>query len=227
MDEKILIYGTGQIAEILFAKLSQAGASVFAFVVEKNYKTADYFLELPVFAFEEIEKICPPHSYKFIIGIWGNMLNKLRTRFYHAFKEKGYEPISYIDKSASLLPSVTLGEHCVILENVVAHSKVKIGNNVFVLPHAYLGHHTIIEDNCFIASNVTLASGAIIKKGCFLGASSSVANDVILGENNLLAMGSPCTKSSPANTLIINNTFYEDAEARFDAYCQKTKKNFL
>lgn len=227
MSDKIIIFGIGGLSQILYAKLMQAGYIVSAFVLEKKYKKNEQFLGLPVVEFEDIENIYSPYSCKFIVGIGGNMLNKLRTRIYLEFKEKGYQPISYIDKSVSLLTDCTIGEHCVLLENVVAHSQVNIGNNVFVFPNTYLGHHTIIEDNCFIAGNVSLAGGAVIKKGCFLGASSCVSNSVTIGENNILAMGSYCTKSSPANTLIINNVFYDDAETRFNNYFQKARKNFI
>lgn len=226
MNETIIIFGIGGLAQILYTKLCQTGHAVSAFVLEKNYIKSRQFLNLPVVDFENIEKHYPPCSYKFIIGIGGNMLNKLRTRIYHEFKAKGYQPISYIDKSASLMPDSILGEHCIVFENVVAHSQVKIGNNIYVLPNTYLGHHTVIEDNCFIAAHVSLAGGVIIKKGCFLGASSCVANSVTIGESCVLAMGSYCTKSSPSDTLIINNEFYDDAEKRFDNYFKKARKNF-
>lgn len=226
MNETIIIFGIGGLAQILYTKLCQTGYTVSAFVLEKKYKNCEQFLGLPVIDFEKIEETYPPHSYKFIIGIGANMLNKLRTRIYHEFKAKGYQPISYIDKSASLMPDSILGEHCILFENVVAHSKVRIGDNVYVLPNTYLGHHSVIEDNCFIAAQVSLAGGVIIKKGCFLGASSCVANSVTIGESCVLAIGSYCTKSSPSDTLIINNEFYDDAEKRFDNYFQKARKNF-
>ncbi len=226
MNYQVIIFGTGGLAQILYTKLCQTGHAVSAFVLEKKYKNCEQFLGLPVIDFEKIEETYPPCSYKFIIGIGGNMLNKLRTRIYHEFKAKGYQPISYIDKSASILPDCSVGEHCILFENVVAHSKVRIGDNVYVLPNTYLGHHSVIEDNCFIAAQVSLAGGVIIKKGCFLGASSCVANSVTIGESCVLAMGSYCTKSSPPDTLIINNEFYDDAENRFDNYFQKARKNF-
>ena len=61
---------------------------------------------------------------------------------------------------------VTLGDHCIVMENAVIRSSarhaVKIGNHVFIGPRAYL-------TGCTVADDVFLATGATIFNGAHIG----------------------------------------------------------
>ena len=60
---------------------------------------------------------------------------------------------------------VTLGDHCIVMENAVIRSSsrhtVKIGNHVLIGPRAYLTGCTV-EDDVFLATGSTIFNGARI-----------------------------------------------------------------
>jgi carbonic anhydrase/acetyltransferase-like protein (isoleucine patch superfamily) len=66
---------------------------------------------------------------------------------------------------------VTLGDHCIVMENVVIRSSarhtVKIGNHVLIGPRAYL-------TGCTVADDVFLATGATIFNGARIGTRAEV-----------------------------------------------------
>jgi carbonic anhydrase/acetyltransferase-like protein (isoleucine patch superfamily) len=67
--------------------------------------------------------------------------------------------------------AVTIGEHCVVMENAVIkankHAPLSIGNHVLVGPHAYL-------TGCTIADEVFLATGSRVFNGASIGARAEV-----------------------------------------------------
>ena len=82
-------------------------------------------------------------------------------------KQKDISPYRILTSQQAYYRIAVSANTAFYFENVVAHSKVRIGDNVYVLPNTYLGHHSVIEDNCFIAAQVSLAGGVIIKKDVF------------------------------------------------------------
>ena len=60
---------------------------------------------------------------------------------------------------------VVVGDHCIIMENVVVRSSsrhpVRIGNHVLIGPRAYLTGCTV-EDDVFLATGSTIFNGALI-----------------------------------------------------------------
>jgi len=63
---------------------------------------------------------------------------------------------------------ITIGDNCIILENVVIRGTdkfpVSIGNNCLIGPNAHLAGCTV-EDNVFIATGASIFHGAILRTG--------------------------------------------------------------
>lgn len=88
--------------------------------------------------------------------------------------------------------SIEIGDNCVILENAVLRSTVKvnlkIGNNVLVGPHAHLAGCTI-EENVFIATGASVFHGAKLCKNSEVRINGVVHLKTVLPENMFVPIG--------------------------------------
>lgn len=188
--KKLIIVGISSFAEIAYEYFTHdSDYEVIAFSVEKQYLTKDHFMNLPVVAFEELQRKYDPNSYSVFVAIVYSQLNRLRTRLYLKAKEYGYNIASYISSNAFVWRNVELGEHCFIFENNVLQPFVSLGNNVILWSGNHIGHHSTIRDHCFIASHVVISGHCDIGKNCFFGVNATLANNVSIPEDCVVGAG--------------------------------------
>ncbi len=192
--EKILIYGNGKIAKILYSYLSET-YEVVAFTVDDDFMSEKEIMGVKVEKFSSIETIFPPDEVKMIIAVGYVEMNAVRERKYKEAKEKGYHFINYIHSSV-LNKAVSMGENNIVLDNVSIQPFAEIGNSNFIWSNAVVAHGCKIEDNCWITSGVTIAGDSIIKSNCFLGVNATVGHNVTIGKENFIG----------ANTLVSKDT---------------------
>lgn len=178
-NKKLIIVGTSLFAEIAYEYFTyDSDYEVVAFSVEQKYIEKDKFFNLPVIAFEELEKHYNINDYEVFVALTYKQLNRLRTRLYQESKAKGYKLASYISSKAFVWRNVKVGENSFIFEDNTLQPFVTIGNNVILWSGNHIGHHSTIEDNVFISSHVVICGSCQIGKNCFFGVNSIVANDV-------------------------------------------------
>jgi sugar O-acyltransferase (sialic acid O-acetyltransferase NeuD family) len=194
---KILIFGTGDIAQIAayYFKIDSSH-DVVAFTVNKDYLTYDTFEGLPVAAFEEIEHNYPPSEYQMFIALSYSGLNKIREAKYNEAKAKGYTLTSYISSKCSFMSQFSCGDNCFIFEDNTIQPFVKIGNNVTLWSGNHIGHHSTIDDHNFISSHVVISGHCTIRSNCFLGVNATLHNNVTIGKENIIAAGAIISKST-------------------------------
>lgn len=203
-SEKIIIYGNGSMARVLFSYAKDVfdicAFTVDDFCIKNEEKT---FCGLPLIPFSQIQDEFSPKKYKMISFIGFIDMNELREKKYLEAKEKGYNFVSYIDKSVKLHDNVEIEENCVILDYVSIHPGSKIMRGTFISNNVSLGHDCIIKPFTWINAGVALAGGCSVGRGCFLGVSSSLANGVKLGERNFIAAGAVINKNTNDNEVYI------------------------
>lgn len=79
-----------------------------------------------------------------------------------------------IDASASIHPSVKIGENVAIGKNVVISENCEIGNNTIIF------HNTVIMENVKIGSNTLIYPNVTIRENCIIG------NNVIIHSNTCI-----------------------------------------
>ncbi len=201
-NTKIIIFGTGDIAQIANYYFDiDSPYEVVAFTVDKEYLTISDFEGKPVVAFEDIDAIYPPGSYKMFIATSYANLNKIRESKYQAAKQKGYELVSYISSKCSYMSQYPTGDNCFIFEDNTVQPFVKIGSNVTLWSGNHIGHHSTIEDHNFISSHVVISGHCHIKSNCFIGVNATLHNNVILAEENVIAAGAIITKSTESQAV--------------------------
>jgi len=197
MMNKVIIFGTGDISQIAHLYLLEADDyEVVAFTLNKEFIKDDMFLNLPIIAFEEIERHYDPAEFKLFIPLSYTKVNKLREQKFLEAKEKGYGFISYVHSKATVASNVTIGENCFIFEDNTIQPFVTIEDNCILWSGNHIGHHSIIKSNCFIASHVVISGGCEIGENTFVGVNATLRDHIRIGKANVIGAGA----------LILNDT---------------------
>ena len=187
--QKIVIFGTGDLAQRIFYYLKNSEDEVVAFSANKSNIESDKLLGLPVVGFENVEKEYPPEEFSMFIALAYSEMNKKRRKFFDEAKNKGYELYSYIHPSTKIWDEFEMGENCFILAENIIQPFVKIGDNVLIGSNNLISHNTIIEDNCFLTSNITLGGHITIGANSFVGLSATINQRVKIGEECIIGAG--------------------------------------
>ena len=192
--KKVVIFGTGELAQRIFFYLKDSDDQVIAFCANKSKIDKEKLLGLPVIAFENIEEKFPPSEFSMFIALAYSEMNKKRAKFFNEAKNKGYELYSFVHPSTKIWDEFEMGENCFILANNVIQPFVKIGNNVLIGSNNLISHNTTIGDNCFITSNVTMGGHITMGKNCFVGLSATINQKIKIGDECIIGAGTIITK---------------------------------
>ena len=195
MTKKLVIFGTGQIAELAAYYFEHDSEyDVEAFTVDSQYIEDSTFMGKPLAAFDNIESVYPPEENSMFVALSYTDMNKIREAKYLESKKKGYEMASYISSKASIF-SNEFGDNCFVLEDNTIQPYVKIGNNVTLWSGNHIGHHSVIGDHTFISSHVVVSGNVVIGKNCFFGVNSTLHNNLTIADFALIGAGACISKS--------------------------------
>lgn len=188
MREKVIIWGTGKVAEVVYFYLKEE-YDICAFCVDEEYKDREYFFDIPVICFENMEEKFPPTIYKMSVPISYTSMNRIRTEKYLQAKAKGYFFVTYISPKATYY-GTPVGENCIIMEDNVIQPFSRIGDNVIMWSGNHLGHHSEIRNHCFVASHVVISGATTIGESTFIGVNAAIRDNISIGKFNLIGAGS-------------------------------------
>jgi sugar O-acyltransferase (sialic acid O-acetyltransferase NeuD family) len=204
MKKGILIFGTGKIADVIYyyAK-EECGFNVVAFVIDEKYKTVDAFHDLPVLAFETIEKTYPPSKYDMFVAVGYHDLNKVRETKCKEAIAKGYQLVSVVSPKCNLPVDVKYGYNCFIMPPAIIHPYVEIENNVFIWSGAMVGHHSKIKSNTWLTSCCNVSGNVAVGENTFIAVNATVGHGVIIGERCFLGANTLLTKNLEEKSVLI------------------------
>ena len=111
MKKKLIIFGDSAFSEIAYEYFTfDSNYEVIGFTVESNFLTKRQLFNLPVYPYEDIEKILPPSEYEMHIALTYSKLNRIRMRIYETAKKKGYTLANYISSKSFVWKNVELGD---------------------------------------------------------------------------------------------------------------------
>ena len=192
--KKIIIFGTGELAQRIFFYLQDSEDQIVAFCANKSKIDKEELLGLPILAFENIEEKFMPNEFSMFIALAYSEMNKKRTKFFEEAKNKGYELYSYIHPSTKIWDKFEMGENCFILAENIIQPFVKIGDNVLIGSNNLISHNTVIENNCFLTSNITLGGHITIGANSFIGLSATINQRIKIGKECIIGAGTLITK---------------------------------
>jgi sugar O-acyltransferase (sialic acid O-acetyltransferase NeuD family) len=201
--KKIVLFGDSAFAEIAYEYFTHDSAyEVVAFTVSKAYLKKETLFGLPIIAFEEVESVYPPAEYDMHIALVYIEMNRIRIRFYHEAKEKGYQLASYISSRAFVWRNVEMGDNCFVFEDNTIQPFVKIGNNNVFWSGNHIGHHSVIGSHNFISSHVVISGFCIIGDANFMGVNATMGNNLSLGDDCLVGSFVHIVKNTASGSLI-------------------------
>jgi sugar O-acyltransferase (sialic acid O-acetyltransferase NeuD family) len=204
---QVIIFGIKDLAELAhFYLQTDSEHNVVAFSVNKDYiPEGNKFKELPVIAFEDIEKELPPNGYSFFAPMTHKRMNKEREKVYFEIKKKGYNLINYISSKATIFDNLIVGENCFILEDNTIQPFVTIGSNTVLWSGNHIGHHSQIGNHVFITSHVVISGNCLIEPYCFIGVNSAMKENITLGEATFVAMSTSITQNTEPYSVYSGN----------------------
>ncbi len=204
---KVIIFGIRDLAELAHYYLeNDSEHEVVAFTVNEQFlPESGLFHNLPVLAFENIEKQFPADDYMLFAPLTHKNMNRDRENVYNEIKIKGYKMISYISSRATIFDDLKIGDNCFILEDNTVQPFVEIGNDVILWSGNHIGHHSIIYDHVFLSSHVVISGNCRIEANSFIGVNAALKENIILGQGTFVAMGTNLTKSTDAFSVYSGN----------------------
>ena len=202
---KIVIYGNGAMAKVLFSYARDSFA-VAGFTVDGACIAAgvDTFCGLPLVAFDKLVGEFPPQTHKMIVAVGFSEMNELRVRKYNEARDRGYNFESYIHRSVIRHIDVEIGENTVILDQVSIHPGSRIGKNTFISSNVNIGHDCIVGSGNWINAGVALAGGVETGENCFFGVNSSVSQGVRVGAGNFIGANAFIAYSTGADEVYLS-----------------------
>ncbi len=207
-EKKVLIFGTGQFAQIIKRYLEEQGRVVAGFTVEE--RPTPPALELPrvnadfgdVFAFETIEEKFPPSEFEMIICVGYTQMNRIRQRIFSEAKQKGYNIISFIHETATVLTD-DIGEGTIVMERALIGPFSKLGKGNIVFADAHIAHHTIVGDFNFFTISVAVAGSVKIGCNCFFGNNCTIRNGIEIRDYTLVGAGAYVSKNTEEYDVLV------------------------
>jgi len=206
MKKKLVIFGTGEIANITFEQFKNySDYEVVSFAVDKKYIKGENFNNLPLIPFEEIENKYDPKNYFMHVALSYREFNKLREKKYISAKQKGFQLASFVSEQSNLSKNIRIGENCFILENQTVQTGVVIEDNVVMWSSNHIGHETHIGKHTYISSHVVISGHCKIGERCFFGVNSAVADFTSIGSDSFITMGSNINTNLKEGSTTINS----------------------
>ena len=204
---KVIIFGCEKTALIAHHYLTtDSNHEVVAFSVNSNYlKTERVLKNLPIIAFEDIEKKYPVEEYSFFAPFNSTKMNTVKESIYNSIKEKGYKMITFVSSKA-YVNTTDIGDNCFILEGNVLSPFSKVGNNVFMWQCNILGHHSEIKNHVTLTANVVINGDCVIGENSYLGSSSTIQNQIVIAKGTLVSMGTSIRRNTKEWSIYLGST---------------------
>lgn len=194
--EKIIIYGTGKLAQMLYYLLKESSEyDAVCFAADEEYCKQDSFLSLPLIPFSRIEKSCPPDQYRMLTVVGGLSGSGIRQTMYQNAKGKGYKHINYIHPTAVIEGSIEMGENNIIFPYTILGFSGKLGDNNIIREKVYLGHEFIVENHCFFGVGCNIGGESKIGSLSYIAMDSTISNNIAIREETFVGIGSLVLKN--------------------------------
>ncbi|MGK7946382.1 MAG: acetyltransferase [Microcystaceae cyanobacterium] len=121
-------------------------------------------------------------------------------------KQLGFEQFAtFIDATAIIAVSSTLGEGIHINAGVVIGANCQFGKQVLVNRSVSIGHDAIIDDYVSFGPGCVLCGSCQIGAGAFIGANSTINPKITIGSNSIIGSGAVVVKDVPDNCIVVGN----------------------
>lgn len=194
--KRLVIFGARAFAEIAHYYFTHdSGYSVAAFTVDGSYLKEATFKGLPVVAFEEVERQCPPGEYDMFVAIGIHGVNRLRAAKVAEAEAKGYQLACFVSSRADVAPDLAVRPNTMVMERAGIQPFVEIGCNTVIWSATRIGFHTRIGDHCWIVCPI-FGESVTVGDYSFIGLNATIAPHVSIGKSNVIGAGALVLKDT-------------------------------
>lgn len=197
--QKILILGTGVLAEELFDLIDEIpGYDVVGFVENLDEpKTQETLEGLPIHWIESLPEFADEHL--FLCGI--STTN--RWKYVEQAEALGAKFATLVHPLARVSKRATLGPGCFIGPGCIVSTRAVLGRHVFMNRHAIVGHHTRIDDFVTLQPKANVAGLIHIHERCFIGIGATVLDRMQVGAGSVVGAGAVVVKDVPERVQVV------------------------
>lgn len=201
-SKPLIIFGIGQVSEILTFYLNKMGRKIFCYCVDDNYFKKTVFKGKKVITTKQLYKKFKPKDINLHIAMSYKDMNNFREKKFLDFKKKGYFLESFINNKKLYNSHHKIGQNCFIIDSHI-QPFAKIYDNVYVWSGSVIGHHSTIKSHSWISSGTAIGGNSKILNNSFLGMNTTVGHFVKIDKESFVAAGSTITKDVKKNSVVI------------------------
>ena len=143
---------------------------------------------------KEVYVVCAIANYK----IKKSIIDKLK-------ENKNIKFATLIHPSTKLNNTVSIGEGCIIYQNVIATANITIGDHVIISPKTGIGHDSVVENYCSLLWNVNVSGNVVVKEGVLVGSGATIIQGLSVGQKSIIGAGAVVIRDIPSNTTAVGN----------------------
>ncbi len=197
MAKPVVLFGNGALARTLhYFLVHDSPYEVVATTVDADQLDTTSAIDLPNVPFEEVTSHYPPTAYDMFVALGYSRMNRLRQERYEQAKARGYRLISHVSPRASTWPDLQVGDNCLILDEVMIHPYVTIGNDTIIWSGSHVGHGSTIGEHCFIASRAALSGHVVVGPNCFIGTNATIRDGISIAAASAIGAGAVITRDT-------------------------------
>jgi sugar O-acyltransferase (sialic acid O-acetyltransferase NeuD family) len=190
MTRRVVIIGSGQMAELFCSQFSQwTDYRVAGFAIDRRFIREQTLRGLPVVPLDELEARFPPEATDAFVAIGPTGNNAVRAAAFDDLRRRGYRLPTLISPHAVVAADAVIGENVVIGHLTVISSLCRVGDNVVVGSTCNVGHHCQLQAHAFLAGHAVLAGSVVVGERAFVGAGAVIRDNLAIGAGSIVGAG--------------------------------------
>ena len=198
----IVIFGTGEVADVFRYYLEQDGNKVVAHALDREYITEEFHGGAPVVAFEDLRRYFPPWRVEVYAGVSFKRINADREAICNRIGQEGYSLGSYVSPKAETANGLGLAANRFIMSHNVIQPFVEIGWDTILWNGNHVGHNTKIGNHCFIASHAVISGHVTIGENTFIGVNATIRDGITIGKRCVIGAGALVLHDLPDESVV-------------------------
>jgi sugar O-acyltransferase (sialic acid O-acetyltransferase NeuD family) len=200
----VVLFGNRAFASLAWHALTNDSPHrVIGFTVDREFLSEQALHDLPVVAFDEVEKHFDPARTSMLMSIGWQNANGLREGKYREAVAKGYSLISYVATRALVPRDIEIGPGCMIFEGAIVQPFAHLGNGVILRSGCHISHHVDVGDFCFVAAHAVVGGGTRLGPRCFIGLNATVYDNIEIGTRAQVGAGALISHDVAPDTIYV------------------------
>ena len=207
MEKKVIIYGTGNMAKLLYSDyVLNPSFEIACFIAEEKYiPESEKMFGYPVFSCEKVIEVFPKETCDILVADGRTSKMKGRVDTFERVKALGYKITNHVNPTANIEPGIIMGENNLIFAQAHLGFDGKLGSNNIIRQQAYIGHEFTIGDYNTFRPGCRVASRCEIEDYCHFGLGSVMIEETRVAEGTYIGAGAVVIRDTEPYTTNVGN----------------------